>query len=116
MNVKKNDIAKTCYNAPTSYMYGQIRFGNKKNVALCFVKNKNKTLDYNLLDEIQKENIDNELKYYVDELKMKYTIDLNNILEKDEIEREHNYCGTVTKIDDHYIIYNDIKFWDLDNL
>jgi hypothetical protein len=117
-NAVKNDkIAETEWNAPTSWYYGQIRFGNKKNIALYFVKRKNKITDYNLLNETQKANIDNEINVYVNEYKMKYTIDLNNINPDKKAKTEITYCSNEpVLLNNNKLQYAGIDFWDLDNL
>ena len=114
-NIINDDIAKTCYNSPKFYMYGNIRFDNKNNVALYFVKNKDKILDYDLLNETQKANIDNNIKYYSDEAK-NYVIDLNNIQEEDKMKNEHNYCDKNYNLSDYQLLYNNIAFWNCDHL
>lgn len=116
-SVNEDKIADTEWNAPTSYYYGQVRFGNKKNIALYFAKSKNKILDYDLLSDIQKDNIDKILKYYIDELKRKYTIDLLNIKDNNKMLPLHTYCSNeAILLDNNYIVYNGKKYWDLDNL
>ena len=103
--------------SPTSWYYGEIRFGNKKNIALYFAKMKNKIIDYYLLSEIQKENINKEIEYYINELKGKYTIDLENIQKKDKMLPIQTYCGNnPVLLEDNFITYNGKKYWDLDNL
>lgn len=115
--VESDKIAETKWNAPTSWYYGEIRFGNKKNIALYFAKMKNKIIDYYLLSEIQKENINKEIEYYINELKGKYTIDLGNIQEKDKMLPIQTYCGNnPVLLEDNFITYNGKKYWDLDNL
>lgn len=116
-DVNEDKIADTLWNAPTSYYYGQVRFGNKKNIALYFVKSKNKIIDYDLLSNIQKYNIDKNILYYVEGLKGKYTIDLGNIQEKDKMLPIQTYCGNnPILLEDNFITYNGRKYWDLDNL
>ena len=114
--VKENSIAKTEWNAPTCEYYGQVKFGNKKNIALFFVKNKNKITDYNLLNSIQKNNIDKIINYYNEDNNKKYVIFLDDIQEKDKTKEIVEYCEEYFNIKDNYIEYNNIKFWDLDNL
>jgi hypothetical protein len=109
-------IADTSWNCPTSYYYGEIRFGNKKNISLFFVKNKSKILDYNLLDSEQQKNIDNEIEYYLTELKGEYTIDLEYIEEKNRMKEIIYYCGEEYNLLNNYIDYKDKRYWDLDNL
>lgn len=117
-NAVKNDaIATTKWNAPTSWYYGQVRFGNKKNIALYFVKIKNKIIDYNLLTEIQKRNIDNNIEYYINELKMKFTIDLNNIPIESKVKNEIKYCSDIPfLLQDYKLQYNGLDYWNCDNL
>ncbi len=114
--VKKDKIAETYWNCPTSSVYGRIRFGNKKNIALWFVKNKDKITDYDLLNREQKKNIDKLIDYFVNERKMEYTIDLNNIEEDKEVKQKISYCDKEYLFSNNYINYKNKKFWDLDNL
>lgn len=115
-DVKNDKIALTDWNAPLFWYYGLVRFGDKTNIALYFVKNKNKILDYNLLDEIQKANIDNNIRHYIDELKMQYTIDLSNIQEKDKIQEKASYCGTEYNLTDYSKQFNNLLFWNCNHL
>ena len=115
--VNEDKIADTIWNAPTSWYYGVIRFGNKKNIALHFVKLKNKIIDYDLLSEIQKENINKKIDYYINELKGKYTIDLTKIRDENKMLSIHTYCdNNPILLDNNCIVFNGKKYWDLDNL
>jgi len=114
--VKSDLIANTCWNCPTSYIYGRIKFGNKKNIALYFVKRKNKILDYALLSDMQQTNINHTIDYYVKELKGQYTIDLQNIKIKDAKADIADYCGDTYRMKNNFVEYNDKQYWDLDNL
>lgn len=107
-------IHKTFWNCPTSYVYGEIRFGNKKNIALYWAKKKVENY-YDFTDE-QKENIDNSINWAIGKGK-KYIIDLTDIAEKDKFKAVHKYC------DDKPITlamgsktYKNKIYWDLDNL
>lgn len=114
--VVNDKIAETHWNAPTSCYYGQVRFGNKKNIALYFVKNKGKAKDYSLLTEYQKENIDEMLDEYLNKLAGKYTIDLKDIKDNEKTKTEEIYCGEVFKLSDNSISYNGKDYWNLNNL
>ncbi len=109
-------IADTNWNCPTSRYYGVVKFGNKKNIALFFVKNKNRVIDYCLLDDEQKKNIDSKINHYLTELKGEYTIDLSDIQDEDKMEEITNYCSEKHNLLDSYIDYKDKRYWDFDNL
>jgi len=109
-------IANTEWNAPTSWYYGQVRFGNKKNIALYFAKSKNKIKDYYSLTESQQKNIDNKINYYMNEQQGKYTIDLKNIKENEKMKTEIIYCGNNFSMHNDYITFNGKNYWNLDNL
>jgi len=109
-DVINNTIAKTYLNSPTSYMYGRIRFGNKKNIALYFVKNKNKVVDYDACDEEQKANID----YIIG--RSKNAIMLNQINEEDAMKDKISYCGEDFYLKDNKLTFQGVDFWDLYNL
>lgn len=112
---KSNKIADTNWNAPTSWYYGQIRFGNKKNIALFF--SKTKPINYDILSINQQYNIDNYINYYINELMLKYTIDLGKIDDKNKMKPIQTYCNDEPiLLDNNYIIFNGKKYWDLDNL
>jgi hypothetical protein len=111
---KNNTIAKTEWNCPTSYVYGQIMFGNKKNIALYWVKCK--VENYNDFTDEQKYNIGESIKYAENDGK-KYVIDLTDIKENELMKKEHFYCDdTPILIENNYIKYNGQIYWNLDNL
>jgi hypothetical protein len=113
--VKQNKIADTHWNAPTSSYYGRIAFGNHKNIALFFAKSR--VWNYDLLSETQKINIDHEIKYYVNEEKMEWTIDLRKPLEdKNRMKEKIEYCGKEFNLAENCLEYAGKKYWDLDNL
>jgi hypothetical protein len=116
--VRDNAIADTWWNSPTSSIYGQVRFGNKKNIALYFVKNKNKILDYDWLDETQKVNIDNLINHYTTGEGKEYVIDLANIPEKKRFEDNISYCDKKFNLYEigNGITYENKSYWTLDNL
>jgi hypothetical protein len=110
-NILNDNIVNTYYNSPKFYMYGDIRFGNKNNIALYFVRNKNKIIDYDLLNDIQKANIDNIINYYTNEAK-DYVIDLNNIKENEKTKDIYNYCGKDYFLKDFLDTYCGFIFWN----
>ena len=115
--IRQDKISETKWNAPTSDYYGQVRFGNKKNIALAFVKNKNRIWNYDLLNETQKANIDNNIKYYIIDQKMEWTIDLQKPLEDNKkMEDRVRYCDNEFNLAENCLEYAGKKYWDLDNL
>ena len=110
-----SNIALTYLNSPTAVVYGQIRFGNKKNIALYYVKN-NPILDYYILDEEQQRNIDKHIQYALLETNKKYTIDLSNIEERKAYKPTIEYCGANFSVVNAGKYYKDVLYWDLDNL
>lgn len=107
-------VAHTCYNCPTSYVYGQIRFGNKKNIALFWAKTT--PADYETLDDIQKYNFDKIVQQ-----SKEYSFSLDNIPESKFFKHTHNYCGrefTINggNVNNYAKAYNGRIYWDLDNL
>lgn len=110
-------IANTDWNCPTSSVYGQIRFGNKKNIALYFVKNKDKVLNYDLLDGAQQQHIDQLIKYCLLPENKRYSIDLSAVPANKEFKEQHDYCGTIFSMGhDNSQYYNGKNYWNLDNL
>jgi len=117
--LENDKIANTWLNSPTSEVYGQIRFGDKKNMALWFVKNKDKSLNYKELDEEQQRNIDSLLTYYNEDQKnMAWAVDLTgDIPEKKQYMPEITYCDNKYYVLDGYSTsYAGRVFWSLDNL
>ena len=119
--VKLNKIAETYFNSPTSVIYGRIQFGNKTNIALFYAKKK-KILDYDLLNETQKKNIDEKIEYNK-KLKWLYTINLNEPIPQEKQfkaeKQQYNYGEekpTIYKINDYNVLYNDKQYWNLNNL
>lgn len=102
-------IAYTNWNCSTSHVYGKIKFGNKKNIALALVKTK-PTL-YEELDERQQNNFNAILRYSGD-----YIINLSEIPEAKQRKLVENYCGKEAKMAEHSICYQGIEYWNLDNL
>jgi hypothetical protein len=112
-------IASTWLNSPTSEVYGQIRFGNHLNIALWFVKNKDKILKYEELDEEQQRNIDGLLSYYAENKNnVSWAIDLSGeIPAGKQYEPEIEYCGNKYYVlDGHSVSYDGRVYWSLDNL
>ena len=109
-DVINNKIAETELNCPTSYVYGRIRFGNKKNIALYFVKNKNKIIDYDTCDEEQRANIDSII------LRCNNAIRLGQIKDAEAMKEKINYCNKEFLLKDNKVSFEGIDFWDLDNL
>ncbi len=116
-NHKDGVIGKTKWNAPTSWIYGEIRFGNKLNIALYWAKQK--PVLYESFTEEQKRNIDSCINWVEVQGGTQTVINLEDIKEKDEWKAEHEYCGTKYFIAD----YTDYKreyagqlYWNLNNL
>jgi hypothetical protein len=109
-------IADTEWNCPTSNVYGQIRFGNKLNIALYFAKNKSKVLDYDKLDDIQKSNISSLINYALRDDNKEWTIDLSDIPENKRHKEIVNYCGKEFRRFQNYTDYGEKIYWLLDNL
>lgn len=96
---KREDMARTVWNAPTSVIYGRIAFGNKRNIAKYWMKCK--VRDYASLDSAQQSNMAL--------LSDKGTI--TNADDKPMLETV-TYCGRTFEMKD----YSLGGFWDLDNL
>lgn len=115
----ENDaIAETYWNNTTGGVYGRIKFGNGKNIALYFVKNKDKVWNYDELDGSQKSHIDNLIRYYEEEDKKRYTIDLRDIPEIKKMKPVDDYCGRseLIQIGLNAIMFAGKHYWNLDNL
>lgn len=106
-------IAFTEYNCPTSQVYGQIQFGNKKNIALFWRKHKVKNFED--FTERQQENIKMLIDWY-DRPENRYTCDLSHIPVDKEYKTALEYCGKTFAIYDNCIEYKGQSYWDLDNL
>jgi len=108
-NVKSGDILRTHINAPRFYFYGQIRFGNGKNIGLAFAKMK--ITEYDNFDEEQKENFDKLLDYYKDETKKRYFVNMEDEadMESKKTKEVLNYCGEDYKLEDSFILYKGHK-------
>lgn len=107
----QTQIAFTCYNAPTSYMYGQIQFGNKKNIALFWRKHKIKSFEG--FNEVQQTNISKIIDWYN---KSGYKCDLSAIPADKEYKTIQEYCGKNYTMKDYSIEYKGQHYWNLDNL
>ena len=107
-------ISKTYWNAPTCAVYGQICFGNKKNIALYWAKKKAKNYD-DYTDE-QKYNIDEAIKW-AENKGADYVINLENIQDAKRFKAVHTYCGdTPITLENNSITHKGIIYWNLDNL
>lgn len=119
-----NTIGDTSWNAPTSSVYGQIRFGNHKNIALWYARNKHNWTDYAQLDEVQQKNFDSILSWYSQrkenlkdsDIASPWTINLDNIHTDQKLKVSQEYCGETYNIAQHSIVYEGMPFWDFDNL
>lgn len=109
-------IADTYWNATTAMVYGRICFGNKKNIALYFIKTK--PLDfYRDLDSSQQINVGKLITYSEDEKRGKpYTIDLSAIDSRRALKSEYEYCGETMQLLPHSLNYNGKNYWNVDNL
>jgi hypothetical protein len=107
-------MGDTSWNAPTSWIYGRIMFGNKRNIALYL--DKLKPLEYEDFDEWQKANFDSILDIYSKENYARNVIDLADIKEEQSRKSEHDYCGKKISLDNHKIEFGGRFYWDLDNL
>lgn len=107
-------IAKTYWNAPTSEVYGAIRFGNKKNIALWLAKRTAR--DYAVdFDEAQRAKIDEIIGYSNAE----YIIDLTKPIPAGKgFKMAHDYCGkqTLLIMGESAEKHGGIIYWSLDNL
>jgi hypothetical protein len=104
-------MANTIWNAPTSYIYGCIMFGNKRNIALYL--DKVKPVCYEELDKEQNANFDKILNWYTDK---NHVIDLANIKDEQKYKEVYEYCGNQTRLIDHNIKHDKCIYWNLDNL
>ena len=110
-----NEILYTKWNCPTSYIYGQIMFGNKLNIALYWANKKPK--DFYSYDKEQQKNIQECIDWAVREESKRWVIDLENIEEADKMKSIHTYCDDVQiKLSEHCTGYNFKTVWALDNL
>lgn len=114
-------IANTSWNAPTGAIYGEIRFGDKLNIALWYAKNIFKTVHYETLTDRQKANFDDILSWHETQ-KLDYEnngrhsawcINLDDV-DKEQKMKEVYEGGYVLR--QHEIIYDDRPYWQLDNL
>ncbi len=112
-DIYQSQIAFTKYNCPTSYMYGKIQFGNKKNIALYWRKHKVK--DFKDFNEYQQLNIVSIIDRYNRPENAHY-IDLSAIKAEDECKNVLEYCGKNYTMQDNSIEYKGQHYWDLDNL
>jgi len=108
-NHSREDLSKTKWNAPTSWIYGVIRFGDKINIAKSLSKRKPKL--YESFDEVQREHLDEIIGYTY-----KNGIDLNNIKDGQRLKTEINYCEKIYQLKDNSIETKNAIYWDLDNL
>ena len=109
---EQSKIADTYWNAPTAMIYGQVRFGDKKNIALYLSKIKARTQsDYS---EEQWTKIQQIIAYAINS--PKYHINLENIPEDKMMKRDIEYCGKMYHMNDNVISYGTKSYWQLDNL
>lgn len=107
-------IADTFLNCPTSYIYGQVRFGNKKNIALYYAKQKDNYIDFENLSEMQKRNVSEKIEWY---LKNERQCNLAEIPERMKTKEVHRYCDDKDiKLSEHSMTHNGRIYWNLDNL
>lgn len=105
-------ISETDWNCPTCYVYGQIRFGNKKNIALYWTKTK--PIDYYSLTEMQQKNVLESIVWY---FKSDYQCNLSNIPEKNRFKAVHTYCSDKPiTLSEGSLTYKGHIYWNLDNL
>lgn len=109
-------IAKTDWNCPTSRVYGQIRFGNKKNIALYYAKNKHNWIDFGTLTEMQKKNVSSIIDWY--NKNPEYQCNLSDIKPENYMRAVHTYCDDKQiKLEEHNPIhYEGHYYWNHDNL
>lgn len=107
-------MGDTKWNAPTSWIYGRIMFGNKRNIALAL--DKMKPFDYESFDEWQKANFDSILELYAKENYAQYVIDLADIKEEQMRKATLEYCGKTYDLNDYKVEFGGRFYWDLDNL
>ncbi len=109
--VEKNLIANTKYNCPQAYMYGEIRFGNGKNIARYYVglHYHNKILKYEELTHSQQLNFNQILSWAEDNHRK---IDLNNIKDEQKTFTEYEYGNEKMSLETSHSFYKGIKFWD----
>lgn len=106
---KSGRIGYTKYNCPTSYMYGQIKFGDRLNIALWFAKRKPKL--YHNYSPTQQEKID----WIINNFK-ESAINLSSMSTKDVQQTFHEYCGKTYIIGPNKTEYNNHYYWQLNNL
>ena len=111
--IYQSQIAFTRYNCPTSYMYGQIQFGNKKNIALFWRKHKVKNFED--FSERQQSNILSIIDWYNGKDNT-YRLDLSAIPAEKEYKTIHEYCGNNITMQGNSIEYKGQSYWNLDNL
>jgi len=111
-----DQISDTYYNSSTGSMYGKIRFGNGKNIALYYVKNKEKLIDYDTLDSQQQSAVDGLIRHYESDEAKQYRCNLADIPEGKKFKAIDTYCRKQTFLDGNSKHYNGRIYWDLDNL
>jgi hypothetical protein len=109
-------MADTLWNATTGDYYGEVRFGNKRNIALYL--DKTPLVDYNDLDMEQQANFDSTLRYSegVDQKYSNSLIDLDNIPEDKKVRKLSEYAGKHWTLGLHSKDWQGKRYWDLDNL
>lgn len=107
-------LAVTNWNAPVSYLYGRIQFGNGYNVAL-YLDRKEAT-PYEELDLEQQDNFD-ELLAHAEQVDTKYLdsmIDLDqypDLPERKQYQPEHTYCGKEMYVNGNHTTYQGRIYW-----
>lgn len=108
-------IANTYWNTTTSQVYGKIAFGNKKNIALYYVKTPAQDF-YTDFDDRQRANIDKLIAYAENCRKEFAPIDLANIDEARKFKAHYEYCGKPVVLEGNSLSYKGKIYWNLDNL
>lgn len=113
---ERGTIGETWWNCPTSTVYGQIRFGNKLNIAYYLARQTPKPFE--AFDAEQRRNIEAVIQYGLDN--PRYNIALSQIDALDESKRfsdEVWYCGDPVRITpETSTVFNGRQYWALDNL
>jgi hypothetical protein len=105
----KFEIGDTYWNAPTSTIYGEVRFGDRKNIALYLAKKKAKTrADY---DDIQWQHIEEIINYGKGN-----AITLSEIPRGKLMQAAIPYCEKLYHLAEHKTVFAGRDYWQLDNL
>lgn len=115
----RNDrIADTYWNAPTSQVYGRIRFGNGYNIALYFarLRKAGKTILFERLTEQQQDNLRSLLE---ESEREKWAIKLWDIPEHKRFKNVIEYCGNqfqMGSVFNNVVTFLGRSYWKLNNL